>query len=577
MTNRGTTIRAVVVAVGLLSILAALGAHLGSLHFGSNDELWNLVSAQQNVQKDYLFGRGRILDRNGHLLAFERPASHVHVSPEDIRRSGKTERVADLLSTSLDMDRSEILTILNRKGRYDDLVKRFVPGPIVDQLATNHIYGLMFKDAHIRVYPYRERMAHVLGFTNWEGVGSAGVEQKLDLYLRGTPGILIGRRDRRARELYQHRQLYIESQEGANVELTLDQNIQLMVEGALEEAVTQHKAKGGWAIVQNVATGEILGMASLPSYDPMNFFGSSDEQLRNQAVSTVYEPGSTLKVLSIATAIEAGAVNEDSVFDCEMGQWYFAGRPLNDHHPYGRLSVADILKKSSNIGTAKVVLEIGAKRLDEGLRSFGLGSTSGILLPGEERGLFSPYTTWSKVRLTRVPMGQGIGVTALQLLNAICAIANDGYLMKPMIVRRIVHRNGQSILEYEPEVLGRPISEKTARVMRRMMERVTDLDGTGRRARVEGYPVAGKTGTAQKPEAGGYSNSKHYASFVGFAPAQDPVIGIVVVVDEPQPIHSGGYVAAPAWKRIAEQALPYLEVPARIADSENPVPSKARG
>ena len=563
MTEKSSMMRSVLVAVLLLAVLVVLSVRLGHLHLGNNDELWEMVTSRQSVEKQFLFGRGKIVDRHGQLLAFERPAKHVIVSPVDIQNDDNVDRAADVLSQTLGTNRWDVLQILKKPGRYYEMVQRFVPDELAEQINDHHIRGITFKDARIRVYPLREQFAHVLGFANWEGIGSAGIEQRLDIYLRGTPGLLQGRRDRRSRELRQHRSLDIASQKGADVELTIDRNIQNIVEEALSEAVDTHHAKGGWAIVQDVRTGEILGMASRPTYDPMSFLQSEAEDRRNQAISTVFEPGSTMKVLTIASALEKGVVTRDTKFDCEKGMWYFAGRPLRDHHAYGMLDVADILKKSSNIGTAKIAVKLGAKGLEESLRSFGIGSKTRIDLPGEEFGIFYSRKRWSKVSISRIPMGQGIAVTALQMVNAVSAIANDGYLMRPRIVRRVIHRNGNTILDYEPEVIGRPVGSDTAKVMRELMTRVTEPGGTGTRAAMDGYPVAGKTGTAQKPENKGYSDSKHIASFVGFVPSDEPRLSIIVVIDEPQPIHSGGVVAAPAWKSIAERALPYLGVQAR--------------
>lgn len=563
MTEFRSSLRSHLVAVCVLIVFTALGVRLVNLHAGRNDIYWDLVTSQQTVETEELFGRGRILDRQGEMLAFEQNARHVFISPEDIHKTDKVEPVADLLVSVLDLDRTYVMDRINRRGRYHELIQRFVPEPRARQIEDGKFYGVKFEDSKVRVYTFGERMAHVLGFANWKGVGSAGIEQQFDLYLRGTRGYLEGRKDQKSRELYQQRRLRIEAQAGADVELTIDRNIQLMVERSLDAVMEEYSAKGAWAIVQDVRTGEILGMASRPGYDPMNFIGTEPHRLRNQAISTVYEPGSTMKVLSLAAALEAGVVGPDTLLDCENGRWFYGGYPLNDHASYGHLTVADVLKKSSNIGTAKIAMKMGEKRFEEALREFGIGSKTGIRLPGEEAGIFHPRKHWSKISITRIPMGHGISATALQILNAVCAVANDGYLMRPRIVKRIVHQNGSPVLEYEPEVLARPIGTETARVMQRLMTRVTDPDGTGRRARLEGYPVAGKTGTAQKPEAGGYSHSKHIASFVGFAPSDDPRIGIIVVVDEPTPVHSGGYVAAPVWRNIAAEALPYLDVPAR--------------
>jgi cell division protein FtsI (penicillin-binding protein 3) len=299
-------------------------------------------------------------------------------------------------------------------------------------------------------------------------------------------------------------------------------------------------------------------MASLPGYDLNEFRTASDLVKLNRAISYVYEPGSTMKAASFAAALNERLVTPGTKFSCEGGAWLYKGRVLHDCHDYGVISVADGLKKSSNILTAKLSLMLGKVRLYRYLHDFGIGTKLGIDLPGEEKGIFHPVSKWSGLSPTRIAIGQGVAVTALQMLGVYCAIANDGYLMKPHVIKRIADNGGKTVYEAKPQVLARVIRPDTARTMCRLLSRVTEEHGTGTRARIPGYKVAGKTGTAQKPVRGGYSSTAYMASFVGFFPADNPEIGIIVVVDEPRKAHYGGVVAAPAFSAIGENVARYL-------------------
>jgi cell division protein FtsI (penicillin-binding protein 3) len=302
-------------------------------------------------------------------------------------------------------------------------------------------------------------------------------------------------------------------------------------------------------------------MASRPSFDLNSFRTASQDTMLNRCIGFVYEPGSTFKAATIATAIEAGTVTPNTLFNCENGRWMHAGRPLRDHGSYGTLTVADGLKKSSNILAAKVALTIGRERFEQSLRSFGIGRPLGVDLPGEESGILHPVRKWSGLSPSRIAIGQGVSVTALQMLGLFCAIANDGFLMKPYVVSHVIDQDGIVRKRNRPEIIGRPISARTSAVMRTLLARVTEEGGTGTAAQIEGYRVAGKTGTAQKPENGGYSSTRFIASFVGFVPADDPELGIIVVIDEPRGgRYYGGQVAAPAFAGIAGQSLRYLDI-----------------
>jgi len=540
-----------------------LGIRLAFLHLGSHEQTRARFDRSRSYERKILAGRGAIHDRHGdgNVLAMNLGVKDVCIDPSVTSKGEGVIKTACKLAELLNVPADEVAVRMKQPERRFEYVKRFVEPDLVEQVQALDIDGLFFRDATIRHYPQKSFLCHVLGFVNHMGTGSAGVEQQLDRYLRGSPGMMEGRVNAMRQELYIRRGRHVPALEGANVTLTIDQNIQYMVEKALDEVMVEHRAEGAWAIVQRISTGEILALANRPGFDLNEFRYAPDLAKLNRAIGYVYEPGSTFKPAVIAAALEEKTVSPDTMFNCENGAWSYKRRILRDYHAYSRLTVADGLKKSSNILTAKVALTLGDEGLDSYLRAFGFGKKLGIDLPGEEHGILHPVKRWSGISATRIAIGQGVAVTALQMLGAVCAIANDGFLMKPYIIREVRSGTGEVMQRTEPQVVSRPISVKTAQTMRRLMGRVTESGGTGRRARVEGYSVAGKTGTAQKPVAGGYSSSEHMASFVGFLPVEQPEIGVIVVVDNPQPIHTGGRVAAPAFKQIAGPAIRYLNVP----------------
>lgn len=549
---------------GFLSLaIVGLGVRLAFLHLGSHEETRARFDRSRSYERKLLAGRGTIFDCNGdaNVLAMNLGVKNVCVDPFITSRDPSVVTNACRLAELLDVPADRLAVRMKQENRRFAYIKRFVPNHLAEDVAAMNIKGVFLRDATIRHYPQKSFLCHVLGFVNHMGTGSAGVEQQLDRYLKGSPGIMEGRMNALRQELYIRRGRYVPPIEGANVTLTIDQNIQYMVEKALDNVMAEHHAEGAWAVVQRVSTGEILALASRPGFD-LNAFNHAPRLARlNRAIGYVYEPGSTLKPVVIAAALQEDTVTPETMFDCENGAWLYKRRILHDYHAYMRLSVADGLKKSSNILTAKVALTLGDERLYEYLRGFGFGHKLGVDLPGEENGILHPVKSWSGISATRIAVGQGIAVTALQLLGAMCTIANDGFMMKPYIVRDVHSGRGELMQHNEPEVMSRPISIATAQTVRRLMGRVTEDGGTGRRARVPGYTVAGKTGTAQKPVPGGYSSTEHMASFVGFLPVEQPEIGVIVVVDNPQPLHTGGRVAAPAFSQIAGAAVRYLNVP----------------
>ena len=554
-----------IILSGIL-MLGGLGYRLAFLHLGPNQEREERIMSLRQSERVIAAERGRILDRRGNTLAMDLITQDVWIDPMMIQRRGHGDFIAVHLARLLQVSPAMIQDRMAREGREYEMIKPRVHQDIADQIGRMQLHGVHFTEVMTRFYTQGSLMSHVLGFTNLEGMGSAGIEQHLQSTLRGTPGWRVTERDGRRREVYSRRQLDIPPGPGHDVQLTLDQNLQFMMEEALDWGLEEFGGQAAWAIIMRVRTGEILAMASRPTYDLNEFRHSSQEERRNRTISYNYEPGSTFKVAVLAAAFNEGLIQPTDIIDCENGRWYYQGRPLRDYRPHGLLTVADVLQKSSNIGSAKIALMMTPAKLENYLREFGTGRLTGIDLPGEEAGILAPRSRWSGISVTRIAMGHEVAVTALQQLMQVNAIANDGFLMKPYVVQRVQTRDGIVIRENEPQVVGQPIRRDTAALMRELMERVTETGGTGRAAAMEGYRVAGKTGTAQKPIPGGYSDRLNIASFVGFLPADDPEISMVIVVDEPLPLRTGGAVAAPIFKRIATDAVRYLDIPAQTGE-----------
>lgn len=566
MIERAYKGRLAAIAMGVFILLAGLGVRLAFLHLGPNDHLEARVTSLRHMEWTISPERGRILDRRGNTLAMDRPMQDISIDPSRIAEKGHGEFIARHLVRILQVDPAMVARRMSLVHRKHEPIRRRVENDVADQLMRMNLHGVNFKQVMRRYYAQGPLMCHVLGFVNFEGVGSAGIEQQQNTLLRGLPGLRVTEKDGRRDELYRHRDLDIQPRPGHDVQLTLDQSLQFIMEEALDAGLEEYGGEAAWAIMMKVRTGEILAMASRPAYNLNEFRYTSPEERRNRAIAYNYEPGSTFKVNVIAAALNEGIVSPDNIIDCENGRWFYRGRPLRDYSPHGRLTVADVLKKSSNIGAAKIALMLPEAKLENYLRDFGIGESTGIDLPAEETGILSSHRHWSAISVSRIAMGHEVAVTALQQLNAINAIANDGFLMKPYVVQQIADPQGDVIYEAEPQAVGRPVRQDTARIMAQLMARITEEGGTGRRAAMEGYQVAGKTGTAQKPIPGGYSDRLNIASFVGFLPADDPEISMVVVVDEPLPLRTGGAVAAPIFKRIAEQAVRYLDIPSTEPD-----------
>ena len=502
--------------------------------------------------------RGDIMDRNGTPLAVSVEMDSCYAEPRHIQDVDGTAAVlAPFLGTTPQELRKKLAT---GKG-FVWLERRLTPEHS-SRIKNLKLRGIGFSPESKRFYPNSEVAAHVIGFTGLDPNGLEGIELRYNSVILGNTGYLVTERDALGRNIAPQDALVKKSEPGKSIILTLDKNIQYIAEREIAKAVTESQAKAGMALVMESSSGKILGMANYPTFNPNSYSHYSQAEMRNRIVADSFEPGSTFKVFLIAAALEEKIVKPTDVINCENGSYNIADRTIHDTHSYARLSVADILKYSSNIGAAKIGFKLGDDQLFRYLRSFGFGERTGIDLPGESPGNLRDKRRWYGVDLATISFGQGVSTSAVQLAAAFSAVANGGTLMKPYIVERILDESGRDVQTFEPQAVRRVISEDTARKVTKMMEGVTTNGGTGLNAAVDGFRVAGKTGTAQKvdPVTRGYSATKRTASFIGFIPADKPKLTILVIIDEPKTSPYGGIVAAPAFRGIALNSLCYLKV-----------------
>jgi cell division protein FtsI (penicillin-binding protein 3) len=419
-----------------------------------------------------------------------------------------------------------------------------------------NLKGVFFQKENRRVYPQRQSLAHALGYVDTDEKGIGGVEYAFDKQIRGKPGRMMVMADGK-RRWYDRSEAAADP--GASVVLTVDETIQFIAEKELARGMEETHSKYGTVVIQNPNTGELLAFANAPTFDPNDAGSYPDEVRMDRGVSAAYEPGSTFKVITMTGALENGVTNPDEMIDCQMGSIVVAGRLIHDWRPFGILSVRDVLANSSDVGSIKVAMRLGAPKFYDVIHSFGIGQLTGIELPGENRGILRPVDNWIASSIGSVAIGQEVSVTPVQIISAISAVANGGMLYKPRIVKEV--QGG-----WPPLVVSHPAPQQvtdatTAATVRGMMETVV-LSGTGKLAQLNGYTAAGKSGTAQQidPNTGRYSPNKYIASFVGFAPVNEPAMSILIVFDSPEGAHHGGEIGGPVFKRIAEQVLAYMDV-----------------
>jgi cell division protein FtsI (penicillin-binding protein 3) len=501
--------------------------------------------------------RGIVYDRKREEMAISVEVDSVFAQPPKIAEARKT---AVRLSPLLQRPGS----VLYRKMKEDKPFVWLERGITAEQRArieALEISGIGFLKENKRFYPQGKVGAHVIGFAGLDSKGLEGLELAYDEFIRGEPGYMIIAKDGLGRTLTPKNPQFSRSMEGCEIIMTIDKNIQYIVEKELQKAVEASSAKGGMAVVMNPRTGEVLAMAVHPPFDLNHFSTSPANVRRNRTITDAFEPGSTFKIFLLAAALEEGVTSPKEIFFCENGSYMVGGKVIHDAQKHKWLSLKDIIKVSSNIGAAKVGRKLGKTKFHRYLSAFGFGARTGIDLPGEVSGSVPAPQDWSEVGLANISFGQGISVTPLQLTVALAAIAHDGVLMRPYVVKAVQERGGQTIRENHPRALRRVISPRTAQAVRGILKTVLEEGGTGTAARIAGYEVAGKTGTAQKASATtrGYSD-KRIASFIGMAPVENPQFVLTVLLDEPKGVSYGGVVAAPAFRAMGEQILPYIGV-----------------
>ena len=501
--------------------------------------------------------RGAIYDRLGKVLAINVEVPSVFGVPASL---DDPSAVARDLGRILHVRVDEIEKKLKQERSFVWIARKLDPeqGRRLEGMPLEGI-GMVMEGR--RFYPKGPLMSHVLGFAGMDGQGLEGIERRYDPYLRGEKQMVVLQRDALGRTVFPKGLNEQGPAAGHSVTLTIDEVIQYIAEKELEEAVAASGAKGGIVIVMEPRTGAILAMALTPRFDPNAVRAISADRWRNRVLTDVYEPGSTMKVFVAAAALEEKVMTPGTLVFGEYGRLAVANTVIHDHDKLGWMTFAQVLQHSSNIGMVKTALTLGDNRVHRYLRAFGFGERTEIDLPGETPGLVKEPRDWGRRSLASIAIGQEIGITPLQLITAVSVIANGGWLMKPYVVSEIRDGGGQVVFQAVPQVRRRPISPETAQALTGILEGAV-VRGTGSRSAIPGYRVAGKTGTAQKidPETGVYSPTLFVGSFAGYVPADDPRLAILVVIDEPQAESWGGVVAAPVFRRVAEQALPYLGV-----------------
>jgi cell division protein FtsI/penicillin-binding protein 2 len=604
--NNKTQIRRALLLLGFLGLaFAGLSYRLVDLQVLRHDEL--SAKAEQNTQHEYWQAprRGDILDVNGNILATSVPVKTICADPALIGTFQPL--VARAIAPLLQLNENDLAQKLtprlarNAKGEIvtnnlhyvrlaknisDDTWRQIVtamtnlsfgvdekklPRAQKEFVRNLRQHAIFTEPDQMRVYPNGSLASQVIGFPAAEEekisgrlvsqiVGRDGVELAMNKQLGGVAGWKVTETDRAQHELVALRDEDVHPRDGLNVVLTIDSVVQHIVETALADALQKHTPRSITGIVMRPKTGEILAMASLPNYDP-NQPNTITPETRNRVLTDVVEPGSTFKIVVVSGALNNGIVNLNTPVFCENGAFAFAGRVLHDHERLGNETVKSVITKSSNIGAAKIGIQLGADNLYSYAWNYGFGQRTGIPLPGEARGFLYPVKNWSKVSIAQIPMGHGVAVTRLQMLYAMAAIANHGVLMRPMIVKQLQERDGSVVQRYAPESVRKIIGDKAVADMIEALKTVPAIGGTAPDAGMKNYVVAGKTGTAQKAENGAYASGKYISSFIGFFPADDPQLCISVVMDEPKEGYYGGKVCGPVFRDIAERCASYLNIP----------------
>jgi len=553
----------------LLALLAGVGARGVQLCLLPHEQTLAAASTQRWGSVRLAARRGAVYDRHGRRLAASVATPNVVVDPALIDAEDLPE-LASKVAQILDLDVEDVRERMGRKSRYARLAARVHPS-VAARITDLHHKALNIEQGARRYYPEEQLAAQVLGFVDAAGRGRAGLEKQLDEQLRGGSLLLQRRRDLKGYSIDGAR--VRDDMMGMDVHTTLDRSIQRMAERALEGVIERSDPVAASIVVMEVGTGDILAMANAPTFNP-NAVGSDAAPRRNHIIQDAIEPGSVLKPFNVAAAVEEGLVSIQTPIDCEGGVYRIGRTRIHDDHPHRVISVSEVLKYSSNIGSAKLAIQLGAKRFTKYMKAFGFTRRTGVPLPGERAGIIRSPERIKPIELATTSYGQGMTATPMQIVSATATIANGGVRMKPRLVKRIEDVHGVTEFIQTPTAEARVISEKTARDVANAMVTVTEPGGTATRARVPGYKVAGKTGTAEKVVDGKYSSTARIGSFMGFVPADDPVIAVVVTVDQPRKgSRYGGTVAGPAFKELVTGTMRYLDIPADpelLGDIEEP-------
>jgi cell division protein FtsI (penicillin-binding protein 3)/stage V sporulation protein D (sporulation-specific penicillin-binding protein) len=529
-----------------------------------HDEYADLAAEKHGFKQTINAERGAIFDANGEVLAHNVPGEMVYA---DATHVNDVDALVPILAETLELPEGEVREKVGGNRPYV-VLKRQVPQNIATELkqklSAKNLRGIYYKRDFQRVYPNNSMLCHVIGYTDFDHRGIQGVEGSMEDYLHGQDGFRFIERNRAGREIVPYRRQERPARDGYRVHLTVDLNLQNIVENEIDEAVRQYTPQHASIILMRPETGEILAMANRPHFDLNKRSTADPATMKNRAITDMMEPGSTFKIVTTAAVLNENKVRPETTVFCENGVWNYGGRALHDSHGYGAMTVNDILVKSSNIGAAKLALSLGEQKLYEYIRSFGFGERTGIELPGESPGAVHPPQRWNKISITRIPMGHEVGVTALQMVTAMAAIANGGKLVTPRIVKSITQADGTPVSTFTPTVLRQVVSPQTAAQVSSALAGVVSERGTAREATVAGFSVSGKTGTAQRVDPkGGYTPGKYVVSFAGYMPAEKPEFVAIVLLDDAKTkseLNYGGKIAAPIFARIAEKAAQYLNL-----------------
>jgi cell division protein FtsI (penicillin-binding protein 3) len=551
-------VRVILVSFFIFFSFVLVVGRMFQLQVLKKEQLYKLAARQQSSQIPLVPKRGTIYDRNENELAV---SVEVDSAYAESKKVVEVEKTVQGLSAIFQNDQKELRKKLKSRKSFEWIERKISPKETEAVKALN-LSGIHFLRENKRFYPHSHLAAHIIGFVGLDSKGLEGIELQYDVLLNGKQNVLITERDAMGRGIMTGGVPDEKEEHYRNIILTIDKQIQYVAETELSHSVQKWGAHGGMVIVMDPMTGKILALTSYPFFNPNQFIQYRPRSWRNRAISDVFEPGSMFKAFLAAAVLEEKIVQPTDSFYCENGFYTVYDRTIRDHSKHGWLTFHQVIKVSSNIGAAKAAEKIGKERFYRYLCDFGFGEKTRVGLPGEAKGIVQHPRYWPPITLDTIAFGQGIAVTGIQMATALSAIANGGVLMRPQVVERITNEKGVVIQSFKPEAVRRVISEETSRKVMALLKATTEKGGTGEQAVPQGYEVGGKTGTAQKVDSilGGYSEDRFTSGFMGFAPADEPKIVVLVVIDEPRGSTYGGIVAAPLFRAIVEKVLPYLNI-----------------